>query len=103
MIMASHAPPTLAPELQAYVDGVDRIAQEYRAAGVQLGALTFRLYTNPLAIRDPDYANAMNALSVQIFAIRDHLDDLPSPNAIEDIHDQLENAAKLGNLASFYL
>ena len=103
LIMAAPAPPPIAPELQAYLDGVDRIADEYRAAGVQLGTLTFQLYTNPLVIRQPDFANAVNALAGQIFAVRDHLDDLPSPNAIEDIHDQLENAAKLGNLAAFYL
>lgn len=103
MVMATQAPPQLAPEMQAYLDGVDRIADEYRDAGTRLGALTFRLYTNPLSIRQPDFANDVNDLAVQITNVREHLDDLPSPDAVEDIHDQLENAAKLGVLAGFYL
>lgn len=78
-----------------YAQDIQSLSGSYAQVLFGLGELTQQLCTNPLVIRSPEYSQSARMIIGAIFALRQELDDLRSPAAVEGIHEEFEAGAKL--------
>ncbi len=96
-------PPPIDPAVLQYAMDVQEVWTNYTVVAFGFGELLNQLFRNPLLIRDPDFIASIHTLSTQIRLVRLQLDQVHSPSAVEEIHEDLEKAGNLFVAASLKL
>lgn len=78
-----------------YAAGIQEISDTYVQVLFGLSELSQQLCENPLVIRSPEFYQGTRQIIGAILVTRLQLDNLPSPSAVEEIHEEFEAGAKL--------
>jgi hypothetical protein len=96
-------PPPIDPAIVAYAADVTEVWNNYRTVATDLVTFAAQLLTNPLLVREPVFTLGVRAITTKMRLIRIQLDNVPSPPAVDEIHEELEEASDIFNAAAVKL